>query len=75
LYFFIAFASQLAGIRPLLAQPGSRAMWKLMRPAYEATFVDFIDKAIEGAPIAHFDELPVLWRKLIDAQKAPAAAS
>jgi hypothetical protein len=70
-----AFNSQLAGIRPLLAQPGSRAMWRLVRTAYEETFVDFIDQAIEGAPVARFPELPTLWRRLIEAEEAAAAVA
>lgn len=44
--------STIGGVRPLLAQPVNRALWRRMHQNYPADFSSFVDKLIAETPVA-----------------------
>jgi len=53
----------------ILAFPGIRAMWRLVRHSYGADFVAFMDKQIADAPV-HQDSAFRKWKELVVIQKS-----
>ena len=66
------FASyEIATREQMLAFPGIRAVWKMVRHTYSKEFIDFVDQLIAATPL-HRESAFGKWKALVAAERATA---
>ena len=65
-----AFASYVTRVTSLVANTGTRVMWKRVRRGFGREFVEFMDKLIAETPVRARPESLTLWKSDLAAERA-----
>lgn len=61
----LMYDSACRTMRFQMGQPGVRAVWLLARPAYEPSFVAFIDQMMRDTPAAFTADMSEAWKRAV----------
>jgi hypothetical protein len=67
-----AFESTVTSMRASFGTPGYRAAWKLSRPYYDRSFMEFVDRLVEEVAVAQMPEQLERWKAAVAAEMSAA---